>query len=137
MNKKTPLVQKFANLGQKMTPHRKVILQYLEKNEGLFSTSQVVEKFKNIDRASVYRTFTLLQKLDIIHSIGEFDGEQYFELHEKEGKHHHHILCTHCKKSKCIDCEVKTWTVSGFKNQHHSFLVTGLCIPCTRKMEAH
>ncbi len=133
MKKDNSLVQKFADLGQKLTPHRKLILAYLEKNEGLFSTSQVVQKFKMIDQASVYRIFTLLQKLDIIHPIGEFEGEQYYELHENEGKHHHHIICTNCKISKCIGCVVKMTPVTGFKNQHHSFLVTGLCLPCNQK----
>jgi Fur family zinc uptake transcriptional regulator len=127
------ILDTLKNFGYKLTPHRKTIVEYIERVDGLFSAYQVAQQFKNIDQASVYRTFALLQELDIIHSIGELDGQQYFELHEKKGKHHHHIICTNCKNTKCVDCCIKIKEVSGFMVDHHSFLLTGLCTPCHQK----
>ena len=132
MKNNTSVLDILKSYGYKLTPHRKTIVEYIEKVEGLFSAYQVVEKFKHIDQGSVYRTFGMLQDLNIIHPIGEVDGQQYFELHEKDGEHHHHIICTKCKKTECVDCAIEVKKVPGFIVDHHSFLLTGLCMPCNQ-----
>ncbi len=133
MKKNTAILDILKDSGYKITPHRKTIIEYIEKTDGLFSAYQLVDRFKEIDQASVYRIFSMLEQLDVIHPIGEFDGQKYFEFHQKDGEHHHHIICTNCKKTKCVDCAIDIKKVAGFSIDHHSFLLTGLCTPCHQR----
>lgn len=124
------------NAGFRLTAPRKKIIAYIANRDNLFSASHIVRALRSIDQASVYRTLRILADLDMIHAVGELDGQQYFEWHTPAKTHHHHLICTYCKKTECIDCVVALPPVRGWRMTHHSFLATGLCASCARKNES-
>lgn len=114
--------------GAKITPLRIQIAEWIEKHEGVFSVQAILEAFPTLDKVTIYRTIELFTELDIVHPTIQLDGQQYFELHQKQ--HHHHAICTNCHKTKCIDCPVQEKPISGFRDLHHAVNFTGLCVRC-------
>ncbi len=115
--------------GYKLTTNRITIINYIEGQEGLFSARELMQKLPSLDKVTIYRTLDLLVELDLIHPAFTNHGEIHFEKHGK--KHHHHVVCTKCEKTSCIGCDFKDKKIKGFKNIHHSFVLTGLCIKCS------
>ncbi|MEK7623837.1 MAG: Fur family transcriptional regulator [Patescibacteria group bacterium] len=123
-----------ANLkarGYKSTLPRKKITALIEAHQGIFSAHDIIKRLPGFDKVSVYRTIELLASLDIVHPITTVGGTQFFELHGNT--HHHHIICTNCQRSACVDCEVPKVTVRGFTAPHHTFFLTGLCEQCAKR----
>jgi Fur family ferric uptake transcriptional regulator len=88
-----------------------------------------------MDRASVYRTVTLFEKLGIVQRINI--GWKYrIELSDKFADHHHHLVCTKCSKIIPIDAdnlEVFIEQVAAqnkFKAINHQVEIQGLCNKC-------
>jgi len=119
--------------GLKATTPRRVITDHLAKQEGLFCALTVAKKLKTIDKVSIYRTIESLQNLGVINPVINIDGQQFYEKNDNTD-HHHHIICTNCKKTKCIKCgHDELPKIPGFSNIRHSFILTGLCTVCKKK----
>ena len=123
------MIEKIKKSGYKLTSARKALVRYIKKRKGVFSANEIITALPDIDRVSVYRTLDLLTELDLIHPVLNQHGETHYEKHGEN--HHHHVVCTGCEKTSCIDCNLRTQKVKGFKNLHHSFVITGLCMTCT------
>ncbi|EKD66945.1 MAG: hypothetical protein ACD_48C00663G0001 [uncultured bacterium] len=114
--------------GQKITAPRTAIAALIAKRAGVFSPNEIIEEASGIDRVTVYRVLDLFELLDIIHPVLTQHGEKHYEVHGE--KHHHHVVCTGCEKTSCIDCEVTRKRIKGFGDIHHSVVFTGLCDQC-------
>ncbi len=112
-----------------ITGPRKKILALIIKKDGIFSAKQLIKKLPKIDRVSIYRTLEILAELNLIKSVINLSGEQYYEKNDIEN-HHHHIICTSCHKTKCVKTEPKIPKIKNFKNIQHSLILTGLCSAC-------
>ena len=86
---------------------------------------------------TIYRNLTLLTDLGIVHEIHRPSGNVY-EL-VKPGHHHHHLICTECGKTECIDiCPMnkiyeKEAEKRGFLVTGHIFEFYGICWSCRSK----
>lgn len=100
------LEQRCADAGLKMTGQRRVILKTLEAAEDHPSVESVFERSKQIDPtisiATVYRTLSLLEEMDIIIKR-EFN--ETFARYDTNTEHHHHLI------------DLETGEVIEFKNE--------------------
>jgi Fur family ferric uptake transcriptional regulator len=85
--------ERCAEAGLKMTGQRKVILQVLKKAQDHPSVEDVYERAKEIDSsisiATVYRTLSLLDELDL---VIRHEFQQGFSRYEVNWDHHHHLI---------------------------------------------
>lgn len=95
------LASKLADKGIRLTRQRRTLLRVIEESEGHLHASDLLnlarEKDERIDRATVYRTLSLLkeeglvEELDLLHLDG---SEHHYELREQTA--HVHIGCKKC-----------------------------------------
>jgi len=92
-----------------------------------------------IDRASLYRTIGLFEKLGLVQRI--YIGWKYkVELSDIFTHHHHHISCSNCgkivaiKEERQIERLLNTLANQyGFVAQGHQLEIQGLCAHCQDK----
>ncbi|HKX72425.1 MAG TPA: Fur family transcriptional regulator [Candidatus Saccharimonadales bacterium] len=90
---------------------------------------------EDVDRATVYRTVELYEKLGIVNRIWHGFKHQV-ELSEIFTPHHHHALCQQCGKTIDITSpELEAALTSLAKKHHfltlnHSVELTGYCSEC-------
>ncbi|MBI1327239.1 MAG: transcriptional repressor [Alphaproteobacteria bacterium] len=93
MSCNTDLQKRCTEAGLKMTGQRKTIIQVLESSEDHPSVETVFERAKAIDDsisiATVYRTLSLLQELDL---ILKHEFKETFSRFEANMEHHHHLI---------------------------------------------
>lgn len=87
------LEAKCTEAGLKMTGQRKVILKVLNKASDHPSVEDVYERAKKLDSsisiATVYRTLSLLDELDLVIRHEFQEGYSRYELNDD---HHHHLV---------------------------------------------
>lgn len=90
-----------------------------------------------LDRATVYRTLELFERLGIVNRIWQ-DGQYKVELSEIFVPHHHHALCQNCGAITDIaSSELESMLSSlakkqGFLAVDHSVELRGYCADCNR-----
>jgi len=97
--------------------------------------AELAARAKGIDRASVYRTIDLFEKLGIVQRLNT--GWKYkLELTDKFAEHHHHLTCTRCGQTIAMN-EAELEAVIERLSAAHDFLPTshqmeiqGLCRQC-------
>ncbi len=89
----TELEQRCAEKGLKMTGQRRVILRVLGAAEDHPSVEAVYERAKEIDPsisiATVYRTLSLLDEMNLVIHHEFQEGHSRYELN---WDHHHHLI---------------------------------------------
>ncbi|HSW74449.1 MAG TPA: Fur family transcriptional regulator [Candidatus Saccharimonadales bacterium] len=105
------------------------------------SMRELGEKVPSIDRASVYRTVSLLEELGIILRINV--GWKYkLELSEMFSTHHHHISCTACGKIVALNERAlervidRLSALHGFIPAAHQIEIQGLCSNCQKASQS-
>ena len=87
------LQQQCADAGLKMTGQRKVILQVLGDAKDHPSVEDVYERAKKLDDsisiATVYRTLSLLDELDL---VIRHEFQEGYSRYEVNWDHHHHLV---------------------------------------------
>lgn len=92
-----------------------------------------------IDRASVYRSVNLFEKLGVVNRIQH--GWKYrIELSDSFVPHHHHMTCTNCQRVISFDESAgfelmieKIAAKNGFSMKSHNLEIYGLCAICSSK----
>lgn len=122
--------------GYSLTKPRQVVCGLLV-GEGPQSMRDLVSRAAGqIDRASLYRTIALFEKLGIVQRI--YIGWKYkIELSDIFTHHHHHISCLNCGKIVAITEEDKIEQLidalaakHNFTAQNHQLEIRGLCPDC-------
>lgn len=92
---------------------------------------------KHADRASVYRTVELFEKLGIVQRINI--GWKYkLELSDKFVDHHHHLTCIRCGRTIAMNKDelealmAKLAAEHGFTPTAHQIEVQGFCADCSK-----
>lgn len=87
------LEAKCAEAGLKMTGQRKVILKVLSSAEDHPSVEDVYDRAKKVDKsisiATVYRTLSLLDELDL---VIRHEFQEGYSRYEVNWDHHHHLV---------------------------------------------
>ena len=124
--------------GYSLTKSRQAVFTILSNGNPL-TMSELVKLCGSIDRASVYRSVELFEKISVAHRL--YTGWKYrIELTENFDHHHHHATCTECGRNIVLEEDTSFETaIQKLANQYH-FSVTshqvelsGLCEMCRQK----
>jgi len=99
--------------------------------------SEIIQKLHNsVDRASVYRTIELYEKLGIVQRL-QIGWKYRLELTETFHHHHHHLTCIKCnvivvvKDINSLENKLKNVAKKAqFKLTSHQIELQGLCSKC-------
>ncbi len=129
---------KLKKAGLSNTKPRLTIFNLLKNNgHQPYSVNQLVYDCKVFaDRSTVYRSIKNLESAGIIKRV--YQGWKYkLELSDDFHGHHHHIMCTKCKKVNIINetTELKKIINELAKNNNyivsdHNLEVQGICRSC-------
>lgn len=125
-------------LGYRLTPRRKKIIEVLAEAEGHISAEEVYQKilpqFPKINISTVYRTLELLKKLGLATETDMGDGISRYHFREKG--HHHHLVCQNCGVVIELDEEILSPFENilekryDFKADMRHLAIFGLCSKC-------
>jgi len=97
--------------------------------------TELADKVRGVDRASVYRAINLFERLGVVQRL--HTGWKYkLELSDRFAEHHHHLTCTTCGRSIAMneaDLERVIRRVAaghGFAPAAHQIEVQGTCAEC-------
>lgn len=117
-----------------VTKKRVLLLTVLETSRGPMTIDEIKTKLgTSMDVSTIYRSLKKLVDVGVIYQTDFRDGASYFEF-QKE--HHHHVVCTNCKKRSsihlCATTDLKTVEEkTGFTVTNHIFELFGLCENCS------
>lgn len=118
------------------TKPRQVVFQTLLGSEPQTMQQIVGRCSGKVDRASVYRTIALFEKLGIVQRL-QIGWKYKLELSDSFIHHHHHLSCVSCGRviplPENADLERQLLSpaqAQGFKPQDHQLEIRGLCAAC-------
>ena len=122
------------------TQTRQVLLGILHESTKPLAPPEIVDLChkagRNVNKTTIYRDLSALEKAKIVHRVIVSDRKQYFELTERG--HHHHFICLECNEVEDILLdeidlsrqEVLLARDKGFSVFRHSLEFFGLCKVC-------
>jgi len=131
----------------KLTGPRQMILNVLADHRTRHLTADeihrlLLEKDEKAGIATVYRTLSLLEKLEFVNGIYLDDGCIRYQLMDSSEKHeHHHLICEKC--GQIIDMpddlldqlEKQVKEKYGFQVRNHKVKLYGICCECDEKKD--
>lgn len=122
----------------KHTPIREELLKLFSESQNAIPFSEIQEKLKAFDRATVYRTLNTFTQKGIIHKITNEDGATFYANSKNVcGEHGHshdhiHFECNSCKSIECLDLSTNLdINLNGYKIKETQINVRGLCPSCS------
>jgi Fur family zinc uptake transcriptional regulator len=122
--------------GYKYTDKREIILEVFFNEKRYMPAREIMcfmeERYPNISLDTVYRNLSLLEELGILEAT-EFQGERQYRFSCSSEDHHHHVICTKCKKTIHFDMcpmEMLNAMFVDFKITGHKFEIYGYCKDC-------
>lgn len=127
--------------GYSLTHPREAVFMALQNQEPL-TMKQLAIACSKIDRASIYRSVLLFEKLNIVQRV--YIGWKYkIELSDDFHQHHHHLTCSTCGKvvpfeedenfENGLDMIAKR---QGFAMEGHQLEIQGICTDCQKSAVA-
>jgi Fur family ferric uptake transcriptional regulator len=122
--------------GASLTKPRKIVFDLLSGQEAQTLQVLISRAKKSVDRATIYRTIELFEKLGIVNRLNV--GWKYkVELSDVFNDHHHHMHCTSCggvfvmPENPMLETMIDTVAKkSDFSPSSHQLEVYGLCPNC-------
>ncbi|MGZ3847725.1 MAG: Fur family transcriptional regulator [Flavisolibacter sp.] len=116
---------------------RKILTLFLSNHDALAHGDIEKKAGEKFDRVTVYRTLQSFMEKGIIHAIPTADNSVRYALCRDctEGHHHDehvHFVCTHCKKTICLDDVVfpRIELPEGYTADNVQVLIHGRCKDC-------
>lgn len=92
-----------------------------------------------LDRASLYRTIDLFERLGIVHRL-QMGWKYKLELSDKFAHHHHHLTCLDCGEVTPLQEDIglekhiaNILKPYAFTESSHDLEIRGYCLSCTNK----
>ena len=129
------LTQTLKEAGSSATKKRVAVFTQLQQSGPLSVGALARSLQEGVDRATVYRTVELFEKLGIINRIWHGFKHQ-IELSEIFTPHHHHAVCQNCGRTIDINSSELEATLSRLARDHqflalnHSVELVGYCKKC-------
>lgn len=141
MDKAIYIIKTLRDAKIRITKLREAMINILSTNKKPISVSELISILHdhNIEshKTSIYREIIFLKKQNIIQEIQLGENRKRYELNSK--KHHHHIICTGCKKIEDVVLEKdlykqeqKIMIQKKFKITSHSLEFFGICAGCNK-----
>lgn len=126
--------------GLKKTKAREAIYEFLQTTKEPTDVTQILDFLKSrgidTDKVTVYRILDIFVQKNLARKL-EFQEGKF--RYEGAGEHHHHLICTNCKRVEDIDLEndisdheAQILKDTGFKVTDHSLEFFGLCKNCQK-----
>ncbi|SDH48921.1 zinc uptake regulator, Fur family [Alteribacillus persepolensis] len=136
MNVKQAL-DKLKKEGFKFTGKREQLLRLFAEEKRYLSAKEVLASmqklYPNVSFDTVYRNLSLFEEMDIL-EMTELEGEKRFRFSCSTTKHHHHLICLDCGKTRQIETCPMEWLEermeSDFEVTGHKFEIYGHCYDC-------
>ncbi len=130
------LVETLKKQGQSLTKTRRLVFEALGAQESQTMRELISRMVDKANRASVYRTIELFEKLGIVEKI-QIGFKYKLELSSTFSYHHHHLTCTNCgrdvpiNEKSALEHAVQTFLMAhGFERANHQVEIRGLCQAC-------
>lgn len=128
--------------GLRATPGRLALAEFLASHADPVGTPELTKRFvpKTMDTATLYRTLEAFESNGLVRTASiDRNFASYEWNHDRE--HHHHLVCTNCKKIEDIpDCDLEAISKSLIKTSKHFASISshsleffGLCKNCSKK----
>jgi len=132
------MIDKYRDIGLKLTPQRIAILDYLEGNKDHPSADEIYKaiskRFPTMSFATVYNTLSTLREKG---AVLELTIDPAKKRYDPETSRHNHLICVTCKKVVDIPVDFALELPSGAR---HGFTVMsnhvefyGLCPACKKQ----
>ena len=135
------LFEDMRKQGLKITPQRRLIIQYIFENNAPVSAQEVFEAVRqtepNISMDTVYRSLKYLCSINMLYKVEKSGKGSEYEL--LNGRHLHYMICVECgKREPFEDCAFTQEIISdkerkGFRLTGHKFELYGFCPTCDKK----
>ena len=119
-----------------LTKTRQLVFAALQDKEPQTMAEIVAACQNRADRASVYRTINLFEKLGIVQRL-QIGWKYKLELSDRYHYHHHHLTCSKCGQTFALPndqrLEQRLRQLSREQNFHmrgHQLEIQGLCKNC-------
>jgi Fur family transcriptional regulator, ferric uptake regulator len=125
------------NNGYSITKPRQIVFEKLLQNQPLNIAKLAKLCARQIDRASVYRTVTLFEKLGIV-TKAWLGFKSHLELSEAFSPHHHHLTCLKCGAVIAVEDRFLENNLAHiaarfqFEPTSHQVEISGLCAKCKK-----
>ncbi len=137
MHATTKLKQTLKEAGSSATKKRVAVFDHLQAYGPLSAGTLARALSGQVDRATIYRTIELFEKLGVVNRIWHGFKHQ-IELSEIFTPHHHHAVCQHCGRTIDISSSELEATLSKiardnhFLTLNHSVELVGYCSNCQK-----
>ncbi len=130
-------MEKYREIGLKLTPQRLAILEYLDGNRSHPSAEDIYnavkEKFPTMSFATVYNTLETLRKRGLLLELTiDPDRKRY----DPNIEPHHHVICLRCKKVLDVhsdfDIPIPEDSVKDFHLLGNHIEFYGICPDCRK-----
>jgi Fur family ferric uptake transcriptional regulator len=128
------------NAGLRRTKPREILLSFLIRKHGPFSTDEIFNalKRKDLDVVTIYRCLAKFDECHLVRRCDFGDGIARYEFQADPRHHHHHVICTSCRKAESLEsCDILKYEGLvkdlGYSNIRHSLEFFGTCKNCSRK----
>lgn len=131
------LKQTLKQAGSSATKSRVVVFSSIQQNGPLGVGKLIAQVGSSVDRATVYRTIDLFEKLGVVNRIW-YGAEPLVELSEIFTPHHHHALCQNCGSAIDLSSSELESILSALAKKHrflalnHSVELSGYCSNCQK-----
>jgi Fur family transcriptional regulator, ferric uptake regulator len=122
--------------GQSLTSSRQLVFAALQDKEPQTMHEIVASCHDQVDRASVYRTIALFERLGIVQRL-QIGWKYKLELSDAFHHHHHHLTCLRCgqiiplPEDQQLEHRMRQLAAEAhFQTQDHQMEIRGLCQDC-------
>lgn len=133
------LTEKLRANNMSITSSRVRVFKVLEQLGPISMADLCDNLVKTTDRASVYRTIDLFEKLNIVQRL-TFGWKYKLELSNEYQEHHHHLLCQLCgvlvsfHEHQKLEQQISDIAEkNGFALTSHQIELQGVCRECQQK----
>jgi Fur family transcriptional regulator, peroxide stress response regulator len=116
-------MQKYKNIGLKLTPQRLAVLSYLEGNTDHPSADEIHKavsvQHPTMSLATVYNTLDTLREKGYVMELSIDPGKKRFDPNTEL---HHHLICQFCKRVRDVQMEFNINLPEAMKG---NFRITG------------
>jgi Fur family zinc uptake transcriptional regulator len=129
-------LERLKSKGYKYTGKRESIVRLFAKQDRYLSAKEVQnclsKDYPGLSLDTVYRNLSLFEQLGILEGT-EWEGERRYRFRCEEDRHHHHLICTECGRTRTIHiCPMNAilGQPEDFEITGHKFEIYGRCAEC-------
>lgn len=131
------LMKTLKDHGYSVTSVRTAVFAALSNKEPI-EMQELIVILPQVDRASIYRTVALFEKLGIVQRL-QIGWKYKLELSDTFSYHHHHLTCRECgtvvslREDPMLEANLQALAGEyGYKDLAHQLEISGLCPTCQK-----